>query len=511
MSPPAFSRVLHDSLAAGRFTCTVEVVSPTVEEDLETALGPVLALARYAKGEPRISAIAVTDRVKSDRDRDPVDVAHRVALECGKAPLVHLAGKDRGPRDLARSLEWMSGLGLRDVLLVTGDRLKDPPSDRRVRYHDSVDAIWQAKRTDPSLLVAAAVSPFKYREEELLNQHLKLGKKRRAGADVFMSQIGFDMEKARELLRITRDRGERVPVVAGVLFLTALRGRYLRKVGIPGIVITDDLQDKLEEEAREPDRGQDAAFRRLALQIVGLRHMGYAGVQVSGLVAPERIGRLLDLADRLLEALPTPEAWAPAWGRALAFADGRPVTTAPPGGLYLFGSDAVRAGAPAPAAAGAGEYLRFRILDVVDRVFFERGAPGAAVLAPLMRLGAGHAALGRLLIRAERAVKAPLVGCESCGFCRLPYTAYVCPETCPKGLANGPCGGTREGLCEFGDRECVHDRKYRLLKRVGRLHELEDILIPPVPDHTRGTCSWSNHFARDAGPLPLDLRRERRG
>ena len=42
----------------------------------------------------------------------------------------------------------------------------------------------------------------------------------------------------------------------------------------------------------------------------------------------------------------------------------------------------------------------------------------------------------------ERMVKRPLVGCDTCGSCRLQETLYVCPETCPKGLANGPCGGT---------------------------------------------------------------------
>jgi methylenetetrahydrofolate reductase (NADPH) len=94
----------------------------------------------------------------------------------------------------------------------------------------------------------------------------------------------------------------------------------------------------------------------------------------------------------------------------------------------------------------------------------------------------------------ERLVKAPVVGCQTCGFCRLPYTAYVCPETCPKGLANGPCGGTSENTCEFGDRECIHNRKYRIAKEAGRLDELEALLIPAVDADKRGTCSWTNHF-----------------
>ncbi|MEM1261659.1 MAG: methylenetetrahydrofolate reductase C-terminal domain-containing protein [Pseudomonadota bacterium] len=49
-----------------------------------------------------------------------------------------------------------------------------------------------------------------------------------------------------------------------------------------------------------------------------------------------------------------------------------------------------------------------------------------------------------------------MFGCQQCGQCLLSQTGYVCPMTCPKGLRNGPCGGTLDGACEvFPDRPCV--------------------------------------------------------
>ncbi|MDE3075393.1 MAG: methylenetetrahydrofolate reductase C-terminal domain-containing protein, partial [Chloroflexota bacterium] len=57
--------------------------------------------------------------------------------------------------------------------------------------------------------------------------------------------------------------------------------------------------------------------------------------------------------------------------------------------------------------------------------------------------------------------------------------------------ANGPCGGTDDNRCEFGDRECIHNERYRLSKARGALDELENKVVPPVPD-TRGTSSWTN-------------------
>lgn len=139
--------------------------------------------------------------------------------------------------------------------------------------------------------------------------------------------------------------------------------------------------------------------------------------------------------------------------------------------------------------------------------------PLPRAFAALLRAGMPPTGVrARLLERSEYAVKHPLVGCETCGMCRLAATQYVCPETCPKGLANGPCGGTTQNRCEFGDRECIHSVKYRVAKSEGLLQELEQMLIPAVPSERRHTSSWPAHFAghgpcieivpigREAGP-----------
>jgi len=81
----------------------------------------------------------------------------------------------------------------------------------------------------------------------------------------------------------------------------------------------------------------------------------------------------------------------------------------------------------------------------------------------------------------------------------LEDTLYICPETCPKGLANGPCGGTSLDRCEFGDRECVHSAKYRLAVSVGRTEVLRERLIPCVQVENRHSSSWPVWFE----PAPL--------
>jgi methylenetetrahydrofolate reductase (NADPH) len=147
---------LREALRRGTFAVTVEVVSPESDQDLATALAPALALAGGVASDPRVAALNVTDRVRSDRDRDPVEVAAQLARASGKVPLVHLSGKDRRPADLEQAVERLAGLGLANVLCVTGDRLKAPPPDRHVPYVDSVDAIRLVKRVSPGARTTAA-------------------------------------------------------------------------------------------------------------------------------------------------------------------------------------------------------------------------------------------------------------------------------------------------------------------------------------------------------------------
>ena len=507
-----YQNLWRDGLRSGQFVASIEFVTPNASEELEAAIAPAIELAEHIKGDPRFAAIALTDRVKSDDDHDPVVVASWVAESCRKAPIVHLSGKDRDPAWLADALGRAEAAGLENVLLITGDKVRSDPADRPVRYHDSVNMVSQARTASPRFHIAAVVSPFKYREEELMNQYLKMMKKARAGADCFITQVGWDMLKCKELMAYRQRRGLTAPVLAGVMLLSAARARFIRARRLAGVTVTDELQEHLEEEAKQPDRGVAAAYRRLALQIVGLKRLGFAGFQLTGVHHFGRLDRLFQQVEALDRGLQNEGAWWDAWWHNLRRPGRAPTATAPARPFYLFEelgrlggwmvpSERLTMRELGPAASPSAEYVTFRRLDRLDHLVFKEGSPGAALFTPITRLVPSGSTVERGLHWLERRVKGPMVGCQTCGFCRLPYTAYVCPETCPKGLANGPCGGTSENTCEFGDRECIHNRKYRVAKAAGRLHDLEELLIPPVGAEKRGTCSWTNHFRAEDPPV----------
>jgi hypothetical protein len=110
-------------------------------------------------------------------------------------------------------------------------------------------------------------------------------------------------------------------------------------------------------------------------------------------------------------------------------------------------------------------------------------------------------ALATALERVEYAVKRPVFGCQACGNCVLGHLEYVCPQTCPKQMRNGPCGGTHLGRCEVvPEQPCIWVGVYERARAVGRVRGL--LTYVPAPDRSlQGTSSWLNYFLeRDRRP-----------
>lgn len=98
----------------------------------------------------------------------------------------------------------------------------------------------------------------------------------------------------------------------------------------------------------------------------------------------------------------------------------------------------------------------------------------------------------RALAAVERAVKGPLFGCRMCGNCLLQETAFICAMECPKGLRNGPCGGSTEQGCYVDEtRPCIWYQIYDRSFALGREEKLLEIL-PPLDWDKVGTDTWGD-------------------
>ena len=90
--------------------------------------------------------------------------------------------------------------------------------------------------------------------------------------------------------------------------------------------------------------------------------------------------------------------------------------------------------------------------------------------------------------------------CLECGECLLDHTGGICPLTaCTKGLINGPCGGAKDGKCEFEPetRDCGWHLIYERLKKLNQLDKMRRVLGPKdyskmrPPPHLRATIMWA--------------------
>jgi ferredoxin len=90
--------------------------------------------------------------------------------------------------------------------------------------------------------------------------------------------------------------------------------------------------------------------------------------------------------------------------------------------------------------------------------------------------------------------------CLECGDCVLDYTAGICPLTaCTKSLINGPCGGAKNGKCEFEPdvRDCGWHLIYERLKKLNQLDKMRIVLSAKdwskmrPPPRLRNTIMWA--------------------
>ncbi len=502
---PLAANPLADALGAGRFCYVVELVASGLQREAK-----LLEVASRLARVPDVVAGSITSYAGGAMGHDPMRVG-TAARARGLTPNIHVTcvGQDRA--GLRKTIEDLQALGIENVFALTGDwprpRPGGPPPESPVFDVDSVHLvrmIHERRRAGRRLHVAVAVSPFKYVEGDCVWQYLKLEKKVAAGADCAITQVGWDAEKFRELRRYVDEKSLRIPLLGNVYVLGPRAAERMARGEPPGCWVSPELLETVRQEARAKDGGLRARLERAARTVAVLRGLGYAGAYLGGTHDADHVAWIIRRARDL----------APRW-EELA----QELRYGLAGGFYLYDRPASRVAAPEAGAAGPQPVPGTHRLAVATdeegswRRGIARFLDGLGRLLPVTRDTALRRALARVAAWADRrpavaqaverlelAVKRPLFGCQACGNCVLGHLEYVCPETCPKRLRNGPCGGTHLGRCEVADQPCVWVGMHARARAAGRERELLT-LVPPPDRALRGTSSWINYFLdRDSRP-----------
>jgi methylenetetrahydrofolate reductase (NADPH) len=467
---------LRESLSAGQFCYVVELVASRLTREAR-----LLEVASKLAQVPGVVAGSITSYAGGALGHDPVRVG-TAARARGLTPNIHLTCVGRERAAAWRTLEDLHALGIENVLALTGDYPKTtaPQPPEALFDLDSVQLVRlidEARQRGMRFWISVAVSPFKYTEADCAYQYLKLEKKIAAGANCVITQLGYDVRKFRELKRYLDERSILVPVLGNVYVLSAKAAEKFSKGEPPGCWISPELLEKIRVEAKAPDAGVATRLERAARSVAILRGLGYAGAYLGG---DHR-------ADHVRWIIRRSEAIAPRWEE---FAD--EMNYAPKIAYYFYEG---RPGAPLKRPWVP------RILDFLGNSFpVNKQGRLRNFLVKIFRWMDRRPVAARALERFEFAIKSPLFGCQACGNCVLGQMEYVCPQTCPKNLRNGPCGGTKNGQCEVEDKPCIWGTVYERAKLAGRLDELKGY-IPPPDRALKGTSSWINFFLdRDSRP-----------
>lgn len=472
----ATANPLREALGAGRFCYVVELVASRLTREAR-----LLEVASQLAQVPGVVAGSITSYAGGALGHDPVRVG-TAARARGLTPNIHLTCVGRDRVSAWRTLEDLHALSIDNVLALTGDypSTTTPQPPEALYDLDSVQLVRlidEARQRGMSFWISVAVSPFKYTEPDCAYQYLKLQNKVAAGADCVITQLGYDMQKFRELKKYMEEHAIRQPVLGNVYVLGGRAAEKMSKGEPPGCWVSPELLEQVRSEVKGADTGRTARLERAARMVAVLRGLGYSGAYLGGDHQADHVRWIIRRSELLSSRWEELE---------------QEFNFAPKNGFYFFKSQ------PAPPQKSG---VIPRVLDVLSRLFpLNQQGVLRNVLVRLFRIADRKPAVSHAIERFEFALKAPVFGCQACGNCVLSYMEYVCPQTCPKNLRNGPCGGTKNGQCEVVDKPCIWVGVYERAKGAGRIDDLR-IYIPPPRRDLKRTSSWINYFLeRDSRP-----------
>jgi methylenetetrahydrofolate reductase (NADPH) len=500
-----------------------------VAAELVTSRGPitsdggarVLELARELAADPRIDVLSITDNPGGHAMLAP-DALGTDLISRGQEVIIHLACKDWN-RNALESRGWqLSSAGFHNVLALSGDYpvmghrgLAAPVfdidsvgliglfSEMNEGLRDDRKPDGRLERTD--FFLGGVVTNHKRHEREVMPQYFKVRKKAQAGARFVINQAGWDTRKDDELLRWMRRDGLGLHAIANVFLLSRTAARAFRRGMIPGIVVSEELLALVERHGASADKGRAFFVELAAKHVTVVRALGFDGVYLGGHMPAATFGEILDLAASFGE-----EDW-----RALAREIQFPVEDE----FYFFerdpdtglSSDEVNRAYVESKCRRRTDLrvpLKYRFSRRLHEAVFASDAPifskGRSFYE---RVEKAPRPVRKAVHALEQAAKVPLFGCKDCGDCSLPEIAYVCPESqCAKNQRNGPCGGTRDGICEVYETECIWSDAYERLKAYGEEESMLDGPVIVKDNALAGTSAWANtflgrdHLAREGGP-----------
>jgi homocysteine S-methyltransferase len=299
--PFAQRSALAARVAAGRFVVSVEV-NPPVGLDPSRAV----AAAKMLK-EGGVDAVNIADGARAQARMSNLALAVRIQREVGLETIVHVCGRDRNLLGTLAHLLGAHDLGLRNLVIITGDppKMGDFPDASAVYDLDSIGILKLAARlnhgVDPAgkplggttrfvLATGAEPASLNYARELA-----RLQEKKAAGAELVMTQPVYDPRALERFLDDCAPLG--LPVLVGLLPLASHRNAEFLHNEVPGMQVPDAVRERMRR------AGTGAAARKEGVAIAREMLAAVRGRIAGAYVMPplDRYELALEVVDGFLE------------------------------------------------------------------------------------------------------------------------------------------------------------------------------------------------------------------
>jgi len=279
---PEKSRMAN-GLARGAFTVSVELVPPRgfrVDELVERA--------RQLRIHG-VDLVNVPDGPRAGARMSALSAAVLVQQQAGIETILHCTCRDRNLLGLQSDLLGAHSMGVRNLLLITGDppQIGDYPDATAVMDVDSIGLTNMVKRLNDgadigdqhigaptAFHIGVAANPAALDPDEELR---RFEHKVKAGAEFAITQLVFDVEQLVQFLRSIETF--RIPVLAAIAPLESLRHAEFLANELPGVRVPEAVVERMrraEAAGRAAAEGQ-AIAREIAAEIRPL----VQGIQIS--------------------------------------------------------------------------------------------------------------------------------------------------------------------------------------------------------------------------------------
>jgi homocysteine S-methyltransferase len=272
-------------IATGEFVTTVEVLPPKGCNPWKT-----LDSIRLLK-DAGVDGVNIPDGPRAQTRMGAMATALMVQKEIGMEAVLHYCCRDRNLLGMMSDLLGAAAMGLRNLLLITGDPPKMGPYPDATAVFD-IDAIGLTNMVNKlnhgldignnpigeptAFSIGVGVNPGAVNmDEEMRRFEWKI----EAGAEYAITQPVFDTAQLRDFLKNIEHC--RIPIVAGIWPLVSYRNAEFLHNEVPGVHVTPEIMERMRAaSAISKEAGRDEGLKIARESLLEVREF-IQGAQVS--------------------------------------------------------------------------------------------------------------------------------------------------------------------------------------------------------------------------------------